>query len=218
MRDIEFSKEEIEYISETLGIILKDIREIYNTSDQKNLFLEVSLPEKKKYVLWIKENDISLVEKTNKSKEDVIDECKYNGEYVRICSSLETIKSNFTSLYSKQPTTFSRNTYFEQVYGFLLSYEKIRKDLIDHIKSIHNKKEDFINRLNQLRSRYGGEIFVHLGTNNSLNMQALEVTEENGKKVGTIDFGSRIVKIVSEGDIVLTKVEKVKELKKNKDK
>ena len=114
--------------------------------------------------------------------------------------------------------TFSRNPYLEVAYGFVIGYEQTRKNLIEHIEDIHNKKEEFINRLNQVRGKFGNEVFVDFGTNNSLNMRPLEITEEDGKKVGTIDFGSRIVKIITEGDIVLTKVEKAKQLNKSKGK
>ena len=49
------------------------------------------------------------------------------------------------------------------------------------------------------------------------NVKMLEVTKENGRSIGTIDFGSRIVKIITDGDIVLKKVEPVKEKVKQKE-
>ena len=219
MKQIEFNIEEISYLKETLGVVLKDIREIYNITDQQNLFIEANIAEKNNYLLWIDSERITLVNMQNNPKDCVIDFC-YSSMWYDFGLSYFILKEKGIDSYDwyKSPMTFSQNPYLEVVYGFVIGYEQTRKNLIEHIEGIHNKKEEFINRLNQVRGKFGNEVFVDFGTNNSLNMRPLEITEEDGKKVGTIDFGSRIVKIITEGDIVLTKVEKAKQLNKSKEK
>ena len=222
MKEITYSKEELDYIKDTLGLILNDVRSIYNATDQEHIFLETTL-NNEKYLLAKNDKKIALLT----LKVD-IDEWKklwknddVNFSYKGNCLLERVIIPEKSLLKKQQDKKYETNKLDKCsdttiAVQFLLEYDRIREELINDIKNTHSSKEDIMRRISQIRCKYGNEILVDLGENKSLNQQTLFVQEENGKKVGTIDFGSRIVKIITDGDIVLTRVEEVKNKIKTK--
>ncbi len=222
MKEITYSKEELDYIKDTLGLILNDVRSIYNATDQEHIFLETTL-NNEKYLLAINDKKIALLT----LKVDIDEWIKLwknddvNFSYKGNCLLEKVIIPEKSLLKKQQDKKYETNKLDKCsdtaiAVQFLLEYDRIREELINDIKNTHNSKEDIMRRISQIRCKYGNEILVDLGENKSLNQQTLFVQEENGKKVGTIDFGSRIVKIITDGDIVLTRVEEVKNKIKTK--
>lgn len=222
MKEITYSKEELDYIKDTLGLILNDVRSIYNATDQEHIFLETTL-NNEKYLLAINDKKIALLT----LKVDIDEWIKLwknddvNFSYKGNCLLERVIIPEKSLLKKQQDKKYETNKLDKCsdtaiAVQFLLEYDRIREELINDIKNTHSSKEDIMRRISQIRCKYGNEILVDLGENKSLNQQTLFVQEENGKKVGTIDFGSRIVKIITDGDIVLTRVEEVKNKIKTK--
>ena len=222
MKEITYSKEELDYIKDTLGLILNDVRSIYNATDQEHIFLETTL-NNEKYLLAINDKKIALLT----LKVDIDEWIKLwknddvNFSYKGNCLLERVIIPEKSLLKKQQDKKYEMNKLDKCsdtliAVQFLLEYDRIREELINDIKNTHSSKEDIMRRISQIRCKYGNEILVDLGENKSLNQQTLFVQEENGKKVGTIDFGSRIVKIITDGDIVLTRVEEVKNKIKTK--
>ena len=222
MKEITYSKEELDYIKDTLGLILNDVRSIYNATDQEHIFLETTL-NNEKYLLAINDKKIALLT----LKVDIDEWIKLwknddvNFSYKGNCLLERVIIPEKSLLKKQQDKKYETNKLDKCsdtaiAVQFLFEYDRIREELINDIKNTHDSKEDIMRRISQIRCKYGNEILVDLGENKSLNQQTLFVQEENGKKVGTIDFGSRIVKIITDGDIVLTRVEEVKNKIKTK--
>ena len=222
MKEIRYSKEELDYIKDTLGLILNDVRSIYNATDQEHIFLETTL-NNEKYLLAINDKKIALLT----LKVDIDEWIKLwknddvNFSYKGNCLLERVIIPEKSLLKKQQDKKYETNKLDKCsdtaiAVQFLLEYDRIREELINDIKNTHSSKEDIMRRISQIRCKYGNEILVDLGENKSLNQQTLFVQEENGKKVGTIDFGSRIVKIITDRDIVLTRVEEVKNKIKTK--
>ena len=94
------------------------------------------------------------------------------------------------------------------------NYPRIRRNLIKEIR----KKIKYLERENKLNEKTSSKIDVMLDKNSdkkigdpaiikfrcpdSMNVHELELKEENGKKIGYIDFGDMAVEIITNGSIV----------------
>lgn len=221
MKELNFTDVEKKYIKETLQIVLKDIRNLYMLAYQETMFIEIDLKESDKYLLCIDDKKIALLILDSKS---MADEWKslwnsnrvnfnYDGNVV-----LETRKRKLGKNREKDKIEYSvsKNKIkcphdLEIITRFLAQYEEIRTEIVKSVEFHQTKKNGLLDKLERIRTKYSGEVLVDFGTTSTQNRQEIEVTEENGKKVGTIDFGSRLVKIITEGDIVLTQIERAKE-------
>ena len=222
MKEITYSKEELDYIKDTLGLIIRDVKDIYDASEQENILILTTL-DKEKYYLAIKKDKIALLvlrtgdeEWENLWREDNVNlDYKGNGLLAEIYQPEKTIFSK-----NQQPKIVLNNLSDDKktmtAIQFIVEYDHIREELIEYVQKTQHSKEEIMKKIREVRCKYGNEIIVDLGQNTSMNMQTITMQEENGKKVGTIDFGSRIVKIITEGDIVLTRVDEAKEKIKTK--
>lgn len=199
--NFDFTDKEKIYIGETLNIVLEDLEKIvslypipYHTIEIDNLSLSfgntyISLKEINSY------HSISLSSIKGKGYKDEE-------------KSKKPKRANFYTLTEEEQNIVAR---------FLANYESFRNQSIEKLKEVTEDKNDLFSRLQALRVKYSTEVSVDFGQISTQNVKTLEVTKENGRSVGTIDFGSRIVKIITDGDIVLKKVEPVKEKIKAKE-
>lgn len=223
MKEITYSKEELDYIKDTLGLVLKDVRSIYDTTDQDYMFLETTL-DNKRYLLAVNDSKIALLTLKVDIEEwiELFKKDDVNFSYKGNCLLERVITPEKNLLKKTQPekkyelNALEKDSETAIAVQFLIEYDRIREELINDIKKTHDSKEDIMRKISEIRCKYGNEILVDFGENKTMNTQNLLVQEVNGKKVGTIDFGSRIVKIITEGDIVLTRVEELKEKVKAK--
>ena len=199
--NFDFTDKEKIYIGETLNIVLEDLEKIvslypipYYTIEIDNLSLSfgntyISLKEINSY------HSISLSSIKGKGYKDEE-------------KSKKTKRAIFYTLTEEEQNIVAR---------FLANYEAYRNQAIEKLKEVTEDKNDLFNKLQALRVKYSSEVSVDFGQISTQNVKTLEVTKENGRSIGTIDFGSRIVKIITDGDIVLKKVEPVKEKVKQKE-
>ena len=198
--NFDFTDKEKVYISETLNIVIEDLEKIvslypipFHTIEIDNLQLSFGST-----YIYLKEsnafNNISL--STIKGK-------GYKDEE----KSKKPKRVNFPALSEEEQNNVAR---------FLANYEAYRNQAIEKLQEVTENKKDLFNKLQALRVKYSNEVSVDFGEIPTQNIKTLEVTKENGRSIGTIDFGSRIVKIITDGDIVLKKVEPVKEKVKRK--
>lgn len=205
--EVIFNKEEKKYISETLVIALEDIRKIYEIANQKNIFLNIRL-DGQPYLLAMNSTKtvlLTLDDVTTSTWIELWKEDKANLFYEGNCILGFYKKKNII------PNSLKKDEDITLVIEFIANYDVIREKIINELKGLNKNKSEMIKKLHEFRCKYANEVLLDLGENTSTNMQQIQVEEENGKKVGTIDFGSRIVKIITKGDIVLTKIESAKE-------
>ena len=230
MEKIIFSQEEIKYINETLNIILDDMNELYKLSPHQNIFVRFwnALGE---YILGINDECTVLADLNFRDlsiwKSGFRKKTYYSYDYyLETQRNIEERKTKpkriaFTSKESDDKKTKPKrmtvtNKEADAVIRFIAKYDSIRTEIINQIQAGTSEKENLFYELSKIRAKYSGDVYVDLGTSRSQNIQIIDVVEEDGKKVGTIDFGSKIVKIITEGDIILNKIEKAKEKVKEK--
>lgn len=222
MEKLSFTKEEQKYIDETLNIVLDDIDELYKLSQQKNIFIKFWLEGGKEYMLSINDRYIALINldrspssKWEKSFASYNANLSYPGNY-QLQETIYYKKGIKRETVKYMDRLKIKDEEANDIIRFLAKYDSIRTKIIAELQASHSEKETLLDALHKLRTKYSGEVYVDFGLSRSQNIQTLEVTEENGKTVGTIDFGSRIVKIITEGDIVLKKIERAKDKVKQK--
>lgn len=194
MKSYNFNKEELGYLKDTLRLVLEDINEIYETSELEIISIDfLTHSEQERWKLITSDYKLTL-------KRDE----QFLAEFARI---KPTKKSKGHYEYNYQWTNFGYNV----ILRFLASYKDIRKTLLETAQNGLNSKETLMDELRKLRTNFTKEVYVDFGTNNTQNQHALEVTEQDGKQIGTINFGQKTVKIISEGEIVLTHTKRAEE-------
>ena len=95
---------------------------------------------------------------------------------------------------------------------FLREYDKIREKIVAHIEEVQASKNKDIDMAESLINRYSKNAVVEITLPPTNNQQTIEVVEENGRKVGTLNFGDISLKIISSANIEFksTTSEKVK--------
>jgi len=80
---------------------------------------------------------------------------------------------------------------------FLREYDKIREKVVSRIEKIQSAKQENIDMAKNLIGKYSKNAVVEITLPNTNNQQTIEVVEENGKKIGTLNFGDMAIKIIS---------------------
>lgn len=176
-------------IRETIKVLVKDLRTLWSLYPYEEIKLSLNL-----YLYDYGDNWFFIM-----NEKEIIIKAESNG--------------NHTHLERKG---LNNKPYKEGDYlahqQFIDRYESLRKD----IEKIQTSKKELhelnINKMTELRNKYSEaskeeqkrlESSVQINFPPSLNTHAIEVTEENGKKIGIIDFGKQTIKIITEGDIIL---------------
>lgn len=90
------------------------------------------------------------------------------------------------------------------------NYGVIRKGLLEKSNSGVSDKQKCLDSIDEWYNRFRKEAIIEFDSPFQ-NQQKIEVREEKGKKVGVLDFGDKIIKIVTNGDIVLVNKNEVNE-------
>lgn len=84
---------------------------------------------------------------------------------------------------------------------FLREYDQIREKIVSHINSIQVSKQENLDMAESLISRYSKNAVIEITLPETNNKQTIEVVEENGRKIGTLNFGDISLKIISSASI-----------------
>ena len=199
----EFTDEEKEYIDQTLNIVLDDIHEIIKLIPLSNIYIESY-----HFSLKILENCI-YISGGRSVGNIVLEEIKTKERVMWYKENKKAVKrKSFKDYPSKDQNCILR---------FLADYETYRNSLIGELKRTTENKSQLLSKLQIINSKYSNNVYIDFGSIETQNVKPLEVKEENGRTIGTIEFGNKVVKIVTDGDIVLNKIEKVKAKVKQKE-
>lgn len=85
-----------------------------------------------------------------------------------------------------------------------------KRKIIAKLKKTEKEKDSRTKILDDIRTKYSNEKIVDLDLQKNQNNHEIELIEEAGKNIGIINFGSKFIKIITDGNIALTKREKTK--------
>lgn len=107
----------------------------------------------------------------------------------------------------------SRNYDVSTMEALLEKYSEIREILKGKIEESISDKKRKIDLFKSIDEQYSKEANIELSLPETLNQHKLEVVEEDGKKVGTLNFGSISLKIITSGNVELVSKPEVNKVK-----
>lgn len=174
-----FDKKEKKEIEETLSVVLKDLRKLYESSSTEELSTSFSIPGDygSAYNLCVKKSIICFCRQDDTSR------------YV-----LERKNSIISNPKIKD---------YESIYGLLEQYEKIRKELENQALESAYDKEMISKKLKELRDKYSHETTVEIDLAETNNQRVIDIREEDGTSIGEIKFGRDTIRLITKGSIVI---------------
>lgn len=186
MAKLRFTKEEQQQIKQSLNTVLDDIRELWKTTPLERI--EMTVDEEMSYhdvyYLIITDELIYLT--------DIIHDDTY---YLEEKKKIGRVK---------------RSNDINLAFAFVKNYEEIRKKIEKKLRSNNEYKKQGLKTIEEVNRHYVREATIELDLPQTNNQHKIEVTEEDGRTVGKIDFGNRTIKIITDGDIVLVNRQAVK--------
>ena len=173
-----YTREEKQEIKKSLGLVLDDIRELWKISQPERISIKLGalMPDYSDFRLEIGKYRVALAK-------HYIDET--------------------TRIYFERPGISKPNrtpSDYEAAMSFIANYEEIRKEIEKEIKNKIGDKEWFHQKLEEINMKYDKHADIVIDAPPTNNIQELEVvTDENGRKILTLDFGERIINIVTNG-------------------
>ena len=196
-----FTKEEQKQIKKSRKTIVKDMRKLFNMYPYEKIEIPVNIHLAPKYgSYW----------------------------YLVITKNRIAIKSDrgaYTNLYPvilPQNKDDRDNAHFQ----FISQYDSVRSKLVAIINEKLARKEGNLEKMTTVSEKYTKsgqkkqkklEATVQIDIPKTQNVHEIKISEENGLKVGIIDFGRQTIKIITEGDIVLVDKNKIDNKVKKKE-
>lgn len=201
METVTFTNEALENMKRTLNVVLDDLRNIWSSSSLNEAYIEFEMWKEntKDWTFYINNETIVIFKSGSREK--------YALEYTTIKGKIKKVK---VPERNKMEETRIQNC----VFRFLIKYDEIREKLIEKIKENEKSNDNCAKILDDIRAKYSSEVIIDLGLSQTQNNHEIEVIEKDGKNIGIINFGSKIIKIVTDGNITLTKRENPKTKRK----
>ena len=196
MENFNYSKSELKVFEKALKTVLDDLESLWNLKTFDRLSFDVELPGISSCSAKYYENGWSFV----MDKE---------GFYLSNTRCGQVI--NFVTI-NKFGYCHQHLKIHPRDLVFLREYDKIREKIVSHIENIQSSKKKDMDMAESLINRYSKNAVVEIELPATNNQQTIEVVEENGRKVGTLNFGDISLKIISSANIEFksTTSEKVK--------
>ena len=199
MSNIKLTKEQQKDLLELYNKALDDLWEIWQTSALKSVYILMCFEDDKtkKWSFRIDDQDIKLTCNTGYA---------HSTSYI-----LARAKTRFKKTVLIKDEEINQDIMF----NFIKNYEDVRDKLIKRLSSSDSIKKDTDLLFARLKEKFNKESTVEIDLGDTNNRQTIEITEEDGKKIGTINFGFQTIKIITKGEITLVnKEEKTKNKKK----
>lgn len=191
---MEYSKKDKQKIRKTMDILIKDLDKLW----QLGLIDEISIPidltgieeyEEEyagyRWLFYMDENAVKI--RSTNGKESYLHAQRAKNGKLKGCYSTIDIREVL----------------------FFREYEKIRAAIMEKIEEKSQQKQSDFELMDRLTNNFNKkENIVELKLPETNNLHELKVQRENGRTVGTIDFGRASIKIITNGTIRLVKENK----------
>lgn len=193
---MEYTKKEKQKIRKTMDILIRDLDKIWQLGFLDEITIPIDLTGIDEYdakfaqYRWnfYMNNEVIEIRSTNEEKSYIHAKKGRNGK-LKGCYAMIDIREIL----------------------FFREYEKIRRTIMDEISKRQEEKQKDLDLMDKLTNRFNKkESIVEITLPQSNNSHELKVQREDGRNVGTIDFGCSSIKIITDGSIRLVKEEPVK--------
>ena len=191
---MKYSKEEKKEIRYAFKTILDDMNEMWSETGKPDLDVHIEIPKiEKAFPDYPKYGWVLIFNKS--------------GIYLENSSFYNNIKLYLqkNSVVGK-PITHLKNCEAGAI--FIEKYPYIRERILNRLETIallkktkQELKETQLQNIKRIRDLYKKEIHVEVSNPFSLNQNGIEITQENGKNVGTMHIGPSTIRIITNSKI-----------------
>lgn len=202
-----YTKEEKKKIIETVEYMIKEIYEIFDSIPQKEVVIRLT-----NGILHINNQKIYIYSGRGNFKTRNILK-KIGHFFVELKDSIEWGDIDLTpaemcELYLGKKTLLGPKVVFnkyhtEEYVTFIQEYQKVKDKLLQESKNVLENKKRKMDAVEKWNDTFTGETTLELDLPQIQNVHELKITEKGKKKIGTINFGKKSVKIITQGQIIL---------------
>ncbi len=187
MSNIKLTKEQQKDLLELYNKALDDLWEIWQTSALKSVYIPMYFEDDKtkKWSFRIDDEDIRITCNT--------------GYAHSISYTLARARTCFKKIVLIKDEELNQDIMF----NFIKNYEDLRDKLIKRLSSSEAIKKDTDALFTRLKEQFNKTSTIEIDLKDINNRQTIEITEEDGKKIGTINFGHQTIRIITKGEITL---------------
>lgn len=203
MERLIFSKEEKEKILIGMELVLQDIEKLWDRVKSATTEIYVYTYEhESRYGISIRDNKLLISDEGIRLVDDYVIGSEPKIKWLKRFKEepkeeKKIIFKPFAKKEEKEPIDY--NLY----YNFVKNYKEFtRTRLLREINIRLAKKEEGMSLVDDVQKEYDKNASIEL-IFQTQNRQEIEVTSEEGRTVGTLRFGGNVIKIVTNGDIVL---------------
>lgn len=189
MKNTKYSQDEIKIYKKALKIILEELEELWNATDLEEIKIPVILngiEKEDKYKPY--ENWKFIMTKDAW----YLSGYTFSHEY-RAYFAKKNKFGQWKKLLNIQPIDII----------FMREYDEIKSKIEEKVRKTLKEKELDLTIAQNIINRKEKEATIEIKMPPSNNQHQIKINQENGRTIGVIDFGSRLIKIVTDGSIVL---------------
>lgn len=200
MDEVKYTSNNIKVLEEALSTVIDDLESFYQLGVLEKIYVQAPLPGFSKcednYTLhsWY-----LIIDKT--------------GIYLRQGDE----DNNRSYTFAKRRKTGKLKkllTINEQDIIFLNNYDKIRENVALKIEMAIAEKQGNLEQAQKITRRYLKEATIEIDLPETINKHTIEVTEENGRKIGTLSFGGISLRIITDASIEFKNKNKNEKIKR----
>ena len=215
LTNMTYQEEEKDLINNTLDKVIEDLNNIWIASKNEETEIPIQLEQINKVNNFLHTN-ISF-------------KISQRGFYFEIYPSILTqppiqvYLAKLSPLGEVQLTNSEISTELKS--EFIRKYQTIRERIIFQIEQqkqerakkiadYENAKQTEMAEIKNINQMYSKTVDLEINLPPALNQHIVEVVEENGRKIGTLNFGNASIRIITQGDISIVKKENPSEKQK----
>lgn len=210
LTEMNYTPEEIEKINQALDNVINDLNEIWKASRNEETEVDIFLEK---------------FDKDREYTEFKVSQKGFSFEIWVLPEKISYYLARLTPMGEVEPQY--EDLSIELRSEFVRKYPRIRERLIRKMKEQkeeranqietykENKKNEMAN-IEEISQMYSRKVDLEIDFPPSINQHTIEVVEEDGQKIGTINFGATSIRIITKGDISLVYKEPSKEKIKTK--
>ncbi len=200
MDEVKYTSNNIKVLEEALSTVIDDLESFYQIGVLEKIYVHAPLPGFSKcednYTLH---NWYLIIDKTGIYLKQGDDENYRTYHFAR-----------------RKPTGKLKKflTINEQDIIFLNNYDKIRENVVQKIESAIESRAGNVENAQKIIRRYKKEATIEIELPETINKHTIEVTEENGQKIGTLSFGGISLRIITDASIEFKNKNKNEKIKR----
>lgn len=187
MKNLQYNEQEYKVLEKALITAINELERLWQIGSVNEIRIKTRLIGMKECHDYYQDNQWELV----------IDD---SGIYLEQNCSIGSNTYAFAKRKSNGKLKIYSTIYQEDII-FLDEFDEIRNSVIDFVNEASKIKEGTVAKAQTLIDKYSQTATIDINLPETNNRQKIEVVEENGQKIGTLNFGNMLLRIITSADI-----------------